>query len=1408
MDLKNSDTQKYYFLYSPRTNYNNKIEKENKLFSELVKSFDPYTVKFLKKHFKEHLGILNKENFICIIKNHLLSWEPDLPHREKILIKLLSKLFEEIDINSKGEIEWKDFVNYIILISHINSNEKSLYSLQTYTQSKTVINHKSVNSENNEKYKFITEPDIINFCYYIEKYKLLSIIHEGKTNIIFYNIEKKKIEPFEIDIMETQNEITNLEINELNLKAENIIKKEEEEKNKKLGKFQSKLSARITQQNSTSKEKENYKTQRIPTPEKVKNEIAKINLNKSNSPKNNISKKNRYEFFYPIKLCFVDEYDIMFISSSNNKISAWKFDNKKLEFKNINNINNNIDKKKPENIIDLNSEENEIKIPILNCEMSQYAMCFDSSYRVLYTGQEDGKIYKWDLNSNKPVYTFEIVNEEKYVYDNINISNSNKHKKIIELLSLSKVDRALLMNKNKKENTENKTVKNKTKVKNFTVLKINQEHKKAVSCLILINNLKLLCSAYYTGQIVLWDIINKNPKKIFSDQKTIINQVIYNSIMNRIYTCGFEHEIYVYDPYNGEKALKKLVGHNSSISSISFNKESNELVSIDISGIMKIWETNNFYNFQSINIKEILNLEDNNPQKKKNRTNLLNSNFHVEMLSNTKQIVLYGKHNIILFEKGKMSNPDLCDDNIIIGCEYNPFNNNIITISTQNIKFWNIFNGKVDKIYEDLMNGNNITIFELDKRNKKCYLGDNNGKIICYNLINGILLKEFKSHNAGIVNIVHSLKSGGILFTGSNDLYIRIHSNIDDKDDVYREINILNNSFYITQENKVLKRFLYNENDNMLIMALSNGYIYYYDLNYNKFINDIFKKVEKVVKRPSNISCLLDLDNTKSLFLAHENGDKYIFAKNNNKYYHYLSGEKLGVFSDNNIQQRNIIYSCIFDKKSERLLLGDHIGCVTCYDIKILNELMSKDYNSKEDIIGIINKNLIFKKLFLIQIGRNSIIHISIPQNLNPAIFIAISSDSIANIYDFENGFFIESLKQISMKYTPVPIAISFLKNNPFGKKDELEDYNIELEGEQNKVSEYIEQEKKIRKESILQTIQDINIKRKKYLNDDDDSEIYYLNIDKMNINEGIIYRNEIEPRIHQPKLNYQFAKKSDIIKYSDKIVVHNAKMKLLSQIKGQKVLKNKSSPWNYDINLDYIIRKEKEEQKKIYNNIKEKEKDIKISENNFQHLSLINNDYNPSFLSNLQNEEKKIFTTLIKEKLRVINLSNVKKNISKYEDEEITSYIQKHKFPYNIKKNLILSKSEIEEKENRKIKYKIKLKDELEKLNDKNIFNDNKRKKLIRNVNKTEQKLRFNSIDNSNENMKYSNKFNLKYKSININKSSKIFPLTKNNFNDERFLNCKNEFEEKIHEIVNPLKSILEKNKKLFRLPKLKTNY
>ena len=60
-------------------------------------------------------------------------------------------------------------------------------------------------------------------------------------------------------------------------------------------------------------------------------------------------------------------------------------------------------------------------------------------------------------------------------------------------------------------------------------------------------------------------------------------------------------------------------------------------------------------------------------------------------------------------KKGDLVNPLLSDEYMIIGCFYNPKINNIITISSKKVKFWNIFNGKLMKTYSNLMDSDSIT---------------------------------------------------------------------------------------------------------------------------------------------------------------------------------------------------------------------------------------------------------------------------------------------------------------------------------------------------------------------------------------------------------------------------------------------------------------------------------------------------------------------------------------------------------------------------------------------------------------------------------------------------------------------------------------------------------------------------
>ena len=84
-DEDKKEDNNFILQYSPRTEYSVKLEEEEEMYSELKQNFDPITIKIIKKHFKERLGALKKEEMVAILKNHLLGFLPGHPEREKIM---------------------------------------------------------------------------------------------------------------------------------------------------------------------------------------------------------------------------------------------------------------------------------------------------------------------------------------------------------------------------------------------------------------------------------------------------------------------------------------------------------------------------------------------------------------------------------------------------------------------------------------------------------------------------------------------------------------------------------------------------------------------------------------------------------------------------------------------------------------------------------------------------------------------------------------------------------------------------------------------------------------------------------------------------------------------------------------------------------------------------------------------------------------------------------------------------------------------------------------------------------------------------------------------------------------------------------------------------------------------------
>ena len=508
---KNQEEKKednnFILQYSPRTEYSVKLEEEEEMYSELKQNFDPITIKIIKKHFKERLGALKKEEMVAILKNHLLGFLPDHPDREKIMVRLLSRLFGDIDLNDNGDLEWNEFTNYIIHLGGSGGGSKSnvAYRLKFYSK-----------SEMNILPSDLTEQIVYSF--YIEKYNALGVVEENKSVIKFFDGKTCAKLKISIDLKDIQKSVDLVEFNKLKEKAKKIILQEEEKKIKQITMnkegFDANTGINNLKNNKRKKKKEieNFEIGNEEEEEKIIYESYKNNKNKKN--KKSTKKKERpivYRKLSVLCSCFIPDYDLLMISSTNNTITAWKFTRN--EIKNVNVTS------------EYRFSKDELKIAIFITSSPQTSMVWDSQQKCLLTGQSDGKILKWDLTNPNPI-----------LEDTLNIAT------VMEKVSkshLSKKDNQEIMeSKRLMQLLREKSVRHKDLISSPYVFE-DKSKNMAVSYLLILKKLQLLAASYYNGYVILWDTILKEYRKCYFDQSTAIYSIAYDSIRNLLFASGF-----------------------------------------------------------------------------------------------------------------------------------------------------------------------------------------------------------------------------------------------------------------------------------------------------------------------------------------------------------------------------------------------------------------------------------------------------------------------------------------------------------------------------------------------------------------------------------------------------------------------------------------------------------------------------------------------------------------------------------------------------------------------------------------------------------------------------------------------------------------------------------------------------
>ena len=1088
-------------------------------------------------------------------------------------------------------------------------------------------NDKEINSLNCE---------IVSYAFYIRKYNLIGIVHEGRSKILFFDGTTCKRKKCNVELKLTQTNIDILEINELNRKAELMLKKEKEDKIEKMKmKQQARIKFNLKNHVSPSALSKVFKCgndgdgengRHVETPVKVRKQIERINNGDRKSKK--LLGSNTNSKLTVLTTTFINEYDLLLVSSTNNKISAWHY--KGEEFKCVNAINRfTVDivsssntsgggnsssnamlsphhhQQQPSTYVD--TTYNEYRIAILSSELPQYTMMWNSLTKHLYTGQSDGKILKWCLTQPHPfedetldITTLHSSINTTSVHTTTNnvLKTCSSHSLLFNASSPKDAKRQLLAQLQKNASTGNMNA--------LYMLSDMHDKRYSVSCLIYITKMSLIAASYYNGNIILWDPLSLHAKKTYNDQQTGIYQMLYDKHTNLLFTCGFDHDIYIYDPYIDNAAIYKLKGHGWSINSIALNESENELISMDILGNVKVWDTNDFVNFQTMNIND--NYENINSKKTTSELQAagakkISSNLRLIYMERTKRILIYG-NKFLLYEKGKALNSNIADDSLILGTHYNAITNDVITIGIQKIKLWSVYTGKTKTVYDRLTH-NEITAYVFDKGMKRIYIGENSGRIANYNMSNGDFIKTFAPHGRDVVQLIYNAKLS-MLISFSSDRVIRFNN---DKEllttNVIKEI--------VLEHHCVVKDAVLFEKEEMLVMGMAKGNLMFYDIGRFRFDSEFEcggggSDGEGMVSgcKGDVVACLCKIEELNVVVVCYESGTAKMVTTSrnvvsNDENNHLLiefskidccggnsSNSNSGSDNDNTHHATVVTVVCVYDKGV--IYMGDRQGCLHCYNFNNIKKVFT-DFDCSSPVDALINtlKSTYMTFEWKVSTGSESFIHLSFPSPLSPSILLCTSADSRVKLFSINlsslstPSTYIDELKQSSNKQTAIPIGIKYITNNPFTST----------------------------KQTQIQT--------------------------------SIIYRSDLTTSAAATTVN------APQVGFSAALLKRNAIEKLLQYTKHTSLPSTRSTEWNYEVNISAIESERTKHYEKILAMVRVKEKEIALTEQQMQVMSIFNADYKPEFIKEIPEEQVEEFTTLVSEKIRNVKLAIVKSKINQY---------------------------------------------------------------------------------------------------------------------------------------------------------------
>lgn len=494
------------------------------------------------------------------------------------------------------------------------------------------------------------------------------------------------------------------------------------------------------------------------------------------------------------------------------------------------------------------------------------------------------------------------------------------------------------------------------KLKNqINLISLKKMHSEMLTDILILRRHKMMIVGDIKGVISIWNLQTLEFKDKLKDQKFRHKKgiVALDCIeeKNWLLSCGVEHFIIIWDLVVG-KHVGILQGHSTSLLGVKILKGTDQIITGDVGGIFKLWDSRDLSLVQTFSIP--------------NSTNKKSHSFCVT--SKHKKRIIIGADKLYFFEYEESQEGNLADAYVCIDIIYNDIYNIFITAHMNSIKIWDATNGQLKQIFKNLTK-NEISCIKLEKRKRKLFIGDIEGEIISINILNGTKMKEFTSHKK-YVSALDYFNEGKKFISASWDGTIKIHD-----DDSQEEKGLQLFEFSHSTPGKINSCNSIDFSEELKILACG------YDNGAVTLINMKSLSSEGTLSEHRKITVCKFLEDYPTLVVCDQDGDIHFWTIVLTKPKKIMKDYQFKNYSinDNNTKESFPIKCFCFEKKNNILFMGDETGYVKAYNIteyinylKLMLPCSQIEYNSnyEKDSKNVLSKELQELKDKLLSLGK------------------------------------------------------------------------------------------------------------------------------------------------------------------------------------------------------------------------------------------------------------------------------------------------------------------------------------------------------------------------------------------------------------------------------------------------------